>query len=151
MANKQISGLLVNLEYREVGDTDWIRLVCTSDSTFTITSDITKQKTNCGIIGAPGTPDFNASGNAVYNIDPGTGEASYNDVKELIKAGTQVQFRYINAADAPNSITLGQAFNNFGLGYFTELTATASAEDDGFGKFSWTLEGIGELDDFDES
>jgi hypothetical protein len=136
--------------FREPGDEDWLTLVCTSDSTFTITNEITKVRTNCGIQGSPGDPEFSASGNAVQNATPETLQASYQDVKEAQVDGTLLEFQYISAADAP-ALTEGQGVNNYGLGYFTESTFTANADPGGPSTFSWSFEGIGTLDDFDQS
>lgn len=147
----EVKGSLVNMQVREVGDTDWLTLVCTSDSQFTITNELTKTRTNCGIKGVPSDPEFTASGNAVENAVPDTLQVSYNDVKEWMKTNTLLEFRYYSLADASAGLTAGQGVNNFGQGYFTETTLTASADTGGEAKFSWSFEGVGNLDEFDAS
>lgn len=151
MAITQVKGNLVNMQVREVGDTDWLTLVCTEDSQFTLTNELTKIRTNCGILGAPAEVEFNASGNAVHNATPTALEVAYNDVKGWQKDRTLLQFRYLSLADAEAGLTEGEGFSNFGIGYFTESVLSASAEADGIARFSWTFEGVGDLDDFDQS
>lgn len=147
----EVKGSLVNMQVRTIGATDWLTLVCTSDSQFTITNELTKVRTNCGIKGSPAEAEFNASGNAIQNADPTASEVSYNLVKGWQKTRTKLQFRYLSLADAEAGLTEGEGFSNFGLGYFTETTLSANAEADGLARFSWTFEGTDTLDDFDAS
>lgn len=147
----EISGKLINFKYRVYPSTDWITVVCTEDTTFTISADIATKETNCGIKARPGIPTFSASGNAVQNVEPTSLEGNYQDIKELIKAGTKVQFSYISEADTAAGFVLGEAIQNYGDGYFGEVTASASASSDGFLTFSWNFTGVGTLDEFDES
>lgn len=147
----EISGKLINFKYRVPPETDWTVIVCTEDSSFTISVDIATKETNCGIKAAPGIPNFSASGNAVQNVEPTTLEGNYQDVKALILAGTKVQFQYISEADAAQGFTEGEAINNFGNGYFGNLGAAAAATSDGFLTFSWEFTGVGTLDEYDES
>ena len=79
----EISGKLINFKYRVPPETDWITIVCTEDSSFTITNDIATKETNCGIKAAPGIPQFNASGNAVQNVEPTALEGNYQ-AKEFL-------------------------------------------------------------------
>lgn len=151
MATNSISGKLINFKYRLPGETDWLTIVCTEDSSFTITSEITTRPTNCGIVGQPGIPNFSASGGAVQNVQPTEFEANYQAIKELIKAGTKVEFSYISEADAAQGFAEGDAINNSGVGYFGELGAAASADDGEVLTFSWSFTGVGVLDEFDES
>ena len=82
----EISGKLINFKYRVPPETDWITIVCTEDSSFTITNDIATKETNCGIKAAPGIPQFNASGNAVQNVEPTALEG--NSEKSKLKGNT---------------------------------------------------------------
>lgn len=147
----EISGKLINFKYRVPPETDWTVIVCTEDSSFTISVDIATKETNCGIKAAPGIPNFSASGNAVQNVEPTALEGNYQDVKALILAGTKVQFQYISEADVAQGFTEGEAINNFGNGYFGNLGAAAAATSDGFLTFSWEFTGVGTLDEYDES
>lgn len=147
----EIQGSLVNFQVREPGDTPWLTLVCTEDSQFQITTEVSKRRTNCGIKTSVSDVDFNVSGNAVSNASPTSSEVSYMQLKAWIVAKTKLEFRYINDADVPAGITEGQGINNSGNLYFTDVTATASAEADGILSFSFTGEGTGTLDEFDES
>jgi len=147
----EIAGKLINFKYRVPPETDWTTIVCTEDSTFTISADIATKETNCGIKAKPGIPTFSASGNAVQNVEPTALEGNYQDIKALIVDGTKVQFSYISEADAASGFTEGEAINNFGNGYFGNLGAAASAGSDGFLTFSWEFTGVGVLDEYDES
>lgn len=147
----EVQGSLVNFQYRSIGDVDWITLVCTEDSQFQITNETSTRRTNCGIVKSVADPDFNASGNAVQNATPTVFEASYAAVKALQIAKEKVQFRYISSADVAAGLLEGEGIYNYGLGYFTDSTATASANADGVLSFSWSFEGTGDLDSFDQS
>lgn len=147
----EIAGKLINFKYRVPPETGWTTIVCTEDSSFTITNDIATKETNCGIKAAPGIPQFSASGNAVQNVEPTALEGNYQAIKALIKAGTKVQFQYISEADVAQGFTEGEAINNYGNGYFANLGAAAAATSDGFLTFSWEFTGTGTLDEYDES
>lgn len=145
----EVQGNIVNFQIREIGEQDWRTLVCTLDSSFTITNEVNKRRTNCGITASISDPDFSASGNAVHNAIPAAEEVSYNDVKGYQKNKTKLEFRYLSLAD--DNLTEGQGFTNYGRGYFTESTLTGSAEGNESASFSWSFEGIAFLDDFDEA
>jgi len=146
----EVKGKLVNLRVRVNGTTDDFKtLVCTEDSQFQITNETSERRTNCGIKTGVALPTFNASGNAVQNPTPTALEVSYNDVKGWQKDITKLDFQYISDADAPAGLTEGEGVNNFGSGYFTDSTFTASAEADGVGAFSWSFTGTGTLDEYD--
>lgn len=146
----EIQGKLINMKVRPNGTTEEFKtLVCTEDSSFTITNETTIRRTNCGPKAGISDPDFNASGNAVQNPEPTSSEVSYNDVKGWQITKTKLDFKYISDADVINGLSEGEGVNNFGSGYFTESTFTGSAEADGVGSFSWSFTGTGTLDEFD--
>lgn len=147
----EIAGKLINFKYRVPPETDWTTIVCTEDSTFSITADIATKETNCGIKAKPGIPNFSASGNAVQNVEPTALEGNYQAIKALILAGTKVQFSYISEADIAAGFVEGEAIHNFGNGYFANVDAAAAASSDGFLTFSWGFTGVGTLDEYDES
>lgn len=145
----EIQGSLVNFKVRVNGSgAPFKKMVCTEDTTFTITNGTSTRKTNCGPIAAVSVAEFNASGNAVFNFEPGGTEVSWDEVKAWQKAKTKLDFTYENDADVPAGITQGEAVSVLGSGYFTESAFTASAEDDGIGSFSWTFTGTGTLDSY---
>lgn len=145
MAN--ITGTLVKFWVRDQGTTQWREVVCLEDSTFTITNEVSKRRTNCGIKTSVADAEFTASGNAVSDNNPTSAQADYNYIKTRVKAKQIQEFRYYNDADSANGVSAGY-MNNFGDGYFTELGAAASAESDGLLTFSFTFEGTGTLDDY---
>jgi hypothetical protein len=142
----EVSGLLVNLWVRDQGLSTWRQVVCTKSSTFSLTSEVSKIKTNCGIKAKPGVLDFSATVDAVQNAEPTSTEASYAYIKERMRNRVMQEFKYQSAADAAEGLTEGEGIWNYGDGYFTSLEATASAEDDGILSFSTTLEGVGVID-----
>ena len=148
----EISGKLINFKVREnaVGGA-FKTLVCTEDSQFQISNEQSTRRTNCGPITNLADATFNASGNAVQNVEPSVSEVSYNDVKGWQKTKTKLDFNYINEADVTNGITEGEAVEIIGSGYFTESAYNGTAEADGVGSFSWTFTGTGDLDDYDGS
>lgn len=144
----ELQGSLIQFKVRENGTADPLKtLVCTEDTTFNITNEISKRRTNCGVKTGIADAEFTASGNAVYNYTPGGTEVSWDDIKEWQKSKTKLDFVYENDADSP--LAQGAALSAVGSGYFTETTFTGSAEADGIGSFSWTFEGTGTLDSFD--
>lgn len=145
----EVKGRLVGLKYRVWPSATWLDIVCIEDSTFEITTDITEKETNCGIKSSPGIPKFNSTVNAVQNANPTALEADYKKIKDLVAAGTKVQFLYQNEALAADGLTDGEGIYNKGNGYFSSLSAAASAGE--FLTYSVTLTGTGTLDDFDES
>lgn len=147
----EVRGRLVNLKYRVWPSATWLTIVCVEDSTFSITTDISERETNCGIKSNPGIPKFSATINAVQNATPTATEADYMKIKDIIKAGTKVQFLYESEADATAGLDQAEGIYNKGNGYFANLDASAAADADGVLSYSLTLTGTGTLDDFDES
>lgn len=148
----EIRGTLINMKVRPNGTLAAFKtLVCTEDSQFQISNESTERRTNCGIKTGISDPTFNASGNAVQNPEPTTLEVSYKDVKGWQINATKLDFQYISDADVTNGLAEGDGVNNFGSGFFTESTFTASAEADGVGSFSWSFTGTGVLDVYDET
>lgn len=146
----EVKGTLVNFEFRRSGTSNpFLKLVCTEDSSFTITSEVSKRRTNCGIKGVSALPEFNASVNAVQNANPGALEAAYQEVKNFIVNQYKMDFRYASYPDAAEGLGYGDGIYNFGSGYFSELGAAASAEPDGFLTYSVNVDGVGVLDVFD--
>lgn len=142
----EVHGRLVNMWVRDQGQSTWRKIVCTEDSQFTITTEVSKRRTNCGIRTSIADAEFSASGNAVQEAEPTSAQASYAYIKERIKNKVVQEFKYQSEADVSEGLSEGEGIYNYGDGYFTELTATASAEADGILTFSWSFEGTGILD-----
>lgn len=146
----EISGSLINMKVRPNGTLDAFKtLVCTEDSQFQISNEISERRTNCGVKAGISDPTFNASGNAVQNPTPTASEVSYNDVKAWQISKQKLDFNYISEADVVNGFAEGDGVNTFGSGYFTESTFSGSAEADGMASFSWTFTGTGTIDEYD--
>lgn len=149
--SKEIQGNLVNLWLREPGDADFQVLVCTEDLQMQITTEVSKRRTNCGVKTSVADVDFNFSGNAVQNADPTATEVSHTQMKTWIVAKQKLEFRYYNNVHAGNDIAEGEGVNSYGNLYITDLTSTSSAEADGMLSFSFTGEGTGTLDQYDDN
>lgn len=148
----EIKGTLVNLWVRVSGTSNaFKRLICLENSTFQITNETSERRTNCGIKTSIADPTFNASGTAVQDPLTDSTSVSYADIKAWMKANTKLDFNYKNEADAANGIDVGEGIQNYGSGYFTELTANASAEADGLLTYDFTFTGTGTLDNYDGS
>lgn len=146
----EVQGSLINFKVRPNGTAEAFKtLICTEDSQFDINNEVTQRRTNCGIKTSVTDPDFNASGNAVYDYAPLSTQVSWDDIKEWQKAKTKLDFQYENDADAGAGLTEAEAVSALGSGYFTATSLTASAESDGIGSFSWTFTGTGTLDSYD--
>ncbi|MBL7739053.1 MAG: hypothetical protein JNK14_07530 [Chitinophagaceae bacterium] len=146
----EVGGKLVNFWYRRSGTSNpFKKIVCVEDSEFTITSELSKRRTNCGLKGVPSDPEFSASINAVQNINPGALEGNYEDIKSFITNKYKADFQYASDEDAANGVGYGDGIFNYGSGYFSELGAAASAESDGLLTFSVNFEGVGVLDVYD--
>lgn len=144
----EVKGRLVNLWVRASGTSNpFKQIVCAESSEFSISTEINKKSTNCGKKATPGTPDFNATVDAVQNLNPSSLEAAYQDIKAFILAGTKVDFQYMSDADAGAGVGVGDGIYNYGSGYFSELTATGTTDE--ALTYSVTLEGVGTLDVYD--
>lgn len=149
--SKEIAGKLINIWFRPNGTTDEFQaFVCLENSTFQITAETNTRRTNCGPKTAVTDPTFNASGTAVQNVTPTSFEASYHEAKAWMKGLTKLDYKYLSAADVANGFTEGDAVNNFGSGFFTDLTYNASAEADGQSTIDFTFTGTGVLDEYDD-
>lgn len=146
----ELKGNLINFYVRVSGTDDPFRMgVCTQDTQFQITNEVTERRTNCGIKTGVAEPTFNASGNILINANPSASEFSYEDVKGWQKAQTKLDFWHRADADPGQGLGVGDGYNNFGSGFFTDSTMNASAEADGQASFSFTFTGTGTLDEYD--
>lgn len=144
-----ISGSKIVFAVRENGTEDaFEQIVCQEDVQFQITNEVSTRRTNCGIATNVAEADFNASGNAVHEVNPTSAQKSYNDIKTYQKNRTKLDFMFFNLADG--DIAEGDAVSITGSGYFNDTTYTAGAEADGLGSFSWSFTGTGVLDEYDD-
>ena len=147
----EVKGTLVEAYVRDPGQTQWRRIVCGTDSQFSINSEVTKRRTNCGIKAGVGDPEWSASGTAVQNAEPTSSEASYAYLKQRMNNKQYQEFRYINSADptvGSGGLTEGEGVYNYGDVYINSLEITATAESGAVVEFSWSVEGFGTLDDY---
>jgi len=115
-------------------------LVCTIDDQLQLTNDVTETNTRCGNKVGVSEAKGNISGNAVYNITPTSGQASYDDVAGWQINKTSLEFQYQNEAftdDEGNSYSAGDVLNFTGEGKFVDSTFTGGDKD--VAKFSFTF------------
>lgn len=146
MPIKEVKGTLVDFYVRDQGTSQWKQIVCTEDSTFTISAAVTKKRTNCGPRTYVADIEHSAAGNAVQNASPTSAQASYAYIKARMRNKTIQEFKYVSTADADEGLAEAEGIYNYGDGYFTELGAAASAEADGVLTYAWSFEGTGYLD-----
>jgi hypothetical protein len=148
----EVQGTLINMWVRVSGTSNpFKKLICLENSTFSITNEISKRRTNCGIKTGIADAEFTASGSAVQDPNPDSNSVSYADVKAWAKAKTKLDFNYKNDADSGNGLDVGEGIQNYGSGFFSQLDANASAEADGLLTYDWTFDGTGTLDNYDGS
>jgi hypothetical protein len=109
-------------------------LVCEADSSYEGTVEFTREVTKCGILKAPGEMDNRITLNGVVNIEPGAGEASYNEVQALAVAKTKVWARYVSTDDD---------IHHSGTGWFGTIGNQNTAGE--VSKFSFTFEFDGDI------
>lgn len=120
--------MLLSFRASDPGSDALKSIVCEVDSNINSTMEVTTDATKCGSTTAPGSITTTLSGNAVVNITPETGEASYNEIQDLYYAQTQIDWEYTNAdGDIVHS----------GIGWFTQLGNQNAAT--GTSKFTWTI------------
>lgn len=148
----EVSGSLINLRLRPSGTLAAFRsVVCAESSTFDITSETSERRTNCGVKTGISDPSFTANVTAVQEANPTALQVSYSQLKAWVKGKTKLDFNYNNDADIPNGLDLGEGIQNYGSGYVTSLSASASADADGLLTYDLTISGTGILDNYDDN
>jgi hypothetical protein len=146
---KEISGILVLNEYSTDNGVNWKTIVCEDTSQISHTASSSEKKTKCGTFTTTSLNAVAITGSGVAGGNLDADQASYLDIAALVKNLTTVEFRRRNAADAPNSIAIGEITNFQGSGRFTEATETSSTEDST--AFNWAFASSGDYELTSES
>lgn len=117
----------------------WKVLVCMIDKNIPLTTQTEVDQTYCGPKVGQGPIEFNPSGNATVETNPDADEVSFDELLEVMNAGTTIKFRLQN----PLSGSVGRGFYLSGDILITELTPNGTAL--GLMKFSFTFTGTGTL------
>lgn len=139
-----IQGLNMVAQVREVGDTEWLTIVCEIDSQMQLTNDVTEVDTKCGTFAGIKTLKANISGNAVYNVDPEAAEVTWNDIAQWQIDTALLEFLYKNTAFTATDgspIADGAVIHVFNTGQFVDSTIQGTVGE--LGKFSWTFKPSG--------
>lgn len=137
----EIQGVDLIFEVREVGETDWERLVCALDDQAEMDNEVSEVDTKCGTFTGVKELKGSYSGNAVANAAPTGTEVSYDQVLAWQKAKTLLDFRYYNLAFG--AIAEGAAVYQEGQGRFTNSVLTGTTGE--VVQFSWTFSPSGEI------
>lgn len=124
---KTISGKDLLLFIQRDGDTDFMLAACQVDLTFTMTQDVSKETTKCGVSKSFAPVDATASINAEArtDIDPGDDAISWNEILEMQKNETPFTAAIFNQnADDP---TQDKAIYIEGEARFSQVELTADS------------------------
>lgn len=141
MPQTTVQGAAALFEISVDGET-FETLVCEIDVSLEGTVDVTEEKTKCGNFKGVEDPSYSLSGNAVTNISPDSGEASYKTVQAFFNGKTKLYWRL--QSPAIGSFLVGEGFYHAGQGYFTNLSLSASNGE--LIKFSYTFTVDGNID-----
>jgi hypothetical protein len=139
-----IQALDIKVQVREVGDTDWLDLVCELDSQFELSNDVSEVESKCGSHVGVKRVKGNNSGNAVFNVAPENTEISYSQVRAWQIARTPLQMRVINeafTADDGTNYAEAAVMHYFYTGKFVNSVLQGPVGE--VGKFSWTFKPTG--------
>lgn len=117
----------------------WKILVCLKSINIPLTVPVTEEETYCGTKVGVGQVKFNPAGEAVCETRPLTTEVSFDDLVEVMNAGTSFLWRVRN----PTSGSVGFGLYLSGSCKCTEATLTGEAG--GLVNFTFTLTGEGTL------
>lgn len=137
----EVQGADIEFLVRTADTGTFKRMVCEETLTFDITNDVTTVKTKCGPFKGVQTPDFKANGSAVFNVEPGGSELSYDEVAGYQNGVTKIEWIMRNIAFG--AYAAGEAIRFSGYGYFTSSQFTGSNGE--VSKFTWNIEGTGTL------
>lgn len=138
----ELQGADVEFLVREFNTGEFKRMVCEDTLVFDAASDVSTVKTKiCGTFKGVRSPDYKANGSAVFNVEPGGSEVSYDEVLGWQDTTTKVDFIIRNLAFG--TFDAGEAIRISGSGYFVNSQSTFN--DGEVAKFTWNLEVVGTL------
>jgi hypothetical protein len=138
----EIQGIDDIFEVREVGEEDWLRLVCEIDNSAEMDNEVSETDTKCGTFTGVKEMKGNFSGNAVSNAVPTAVEASYEQVVAWQKAKELLEFRNYNAAFG--AVLESAAYHFEGQGRFTNSNKSSTTGE--VVQFSWAFTPSGEIE-----
>lgn len=140
---RELQGADVEFLLREKGVGDFKQLVCENTVFLDVTNDVTTEKTKCGTFKGVATADFKLNGEAVCNIEPTSGEVSYDQMLAWQLSITKIEWILRNKS--VSGYGPGEAQRMSGDGYIVGTNYDGSNGQ--ATKFSWNIEGVGVLND----
>lgn len=136
MANPTtISGSVMYIQYSTLPNGTRTSAVCQSEGSFDGSRNVVSDETNCGTLKTLGPQNNRFTVNAVVDVVPDLGEASYNDFQTMYANNTK---RYWHLSDANDTIYHG------GYGWIAALgQQNVSGQT---AKFTMTIEIEGDID-----
>jgi len=130
-----ISGSVMFIEYSDTPSGAKKSAVCQSEGSFDGSRNVVSDETNCGVLKSMGPANNRFTLNAVVDVAPDAGEASYNDFQVLYQNNTQ---KYWHLTDSNNDIYHG------GYGWISALGQQNTSGQTA--KFTMTIEIDGDID-----
>lgn len=130
-----ISGSVMFIEYSDTPSGAKKSAVCQSEGSFDGSRNVVSDETNCGVLKSMGPANNRFTLNAVVDVAPDAGEASYNDFQALYQNNTQ---KYWHLTDSNNDIYHG------GYGWIAALGQQNTSGQTA--KFTMTIEIDGDID-----
>lgn len=140
----EIQGVDVIVRVREVGETDWLTLVCQMNESIEHTNDVSEKDTKCGTFNGVKVMKGNYTGNAVCNAVPGVSEASFMMVLNWQNDRTPLEMLIENeayTAESGDNVAEGAAIHIFSTGKFVQSNLQTQTGE--VAEFSWTFKPTG--------
>lgn len=139
----QFAGSLQDLEISFDGGGTFKTLVCTRTVSVSVSSESSKEVTNCGPITTIGDAEFTFDFDAICEVSPSVSQCTYGDLLEAKVNKTVVVVRYSSPVVTGSST--GAAYHHECDAYITDLTLNGGAGEN-FVNFSGTIESTGTVD-----
>lgn len=139
----QFSGSLQDLEISFDSGSTFLTLVCTRTVSVNVSSESSKEVTNCGPITTIGDAEFSFDFDAICEVSPTVAQCTYGDLLEAKVNKTLLVVKL--ASPLVNGSSIGAAYYHQASAYVTELTLNGGAGEN-FVSFSGTIESTGDVD-----
>ena len=139
----QFAGSLQDIEISFDGRVTWKTLVCSRTVSVNVSSESSKEVTNCGPITTIGDAEFSFDFDAICEISPTVSQCTYGDLLEAKVNKTLLGARVSSPLATGSSV--GAAYHHEADAYVTELTLNGGAGEN-FVSFSGTIESTGDVD-----
>lgn len=139
----QFAGNLQDLEISFDGGLTFKTLVCTRTVSVSVSSESSKEVTNCGPITTIGDAEFTFDFDAICEVSPTVSQCTYKDLLSAKVNKTLIVVKY--ASPVVSGSSTGAAYYHESDAYVTELTLNGGAQEN-FVNFSGTIESTGDVD-----